>query len=74
MSKLEEQAVDIAKKQILIKLAEDEPYLFGEDGVYHKVKQLQNGEIQFTLRIKDSFVTDLVMTEVKRFVFKRNGK
>ena len=55
-----QQAIEIAKKQILEKLAKEEPYLFGEGGLYHQVKSSPNGKKTFTIWIKDGFVTDLI--------------
>ena len=75
MTDLEKKAIDIAKREVLRKLADEEPYLFGDNGLYHQMHnykaQLYNGVIAVQLRVKDGFVTDIVLTETKRFVFKK---
>jgi len=71
MSTLEEKAIEIAKRQILEKLAAEEPWIFGEHGIYHVAKTMKNGELQFTVRVYEGSVTDLVTTEVKRYTYKK---
>ncbi len=69
---VEKDAIEIAKREVLIKLAKEEPYLFAEPhGLYHLLKQFSNGVVSVEIRVKDGFVTDLVVTENKRYVFKK---
>lgn len=70
-----EAAIEIAKKQILDKLAFDDPWIWEEPhGVYHQVKSLKDGVLQFSVRVMDGFVTDLVIhSSEKRIPFKRKS-
>lgn len=60
-------AVEIAKREVLIKLAEDEPWIFDEDGgLYHMIKQMPNGKKTFTIHVQDGKVSELILhTSIK---------
>lgn len=60
-------AVEIAKREVLVKLAQDEPWLFSEDGgLYHMIKNMPNGKKTFTIHVQDGQVKEVVIhTSIK---------
>lgn len=59
--------IEIAKRQVLIKLAEEEPWLFAEDtGLYHIAKKMPNGKKTFTIHVVNGKVEEVVIhTSIK---------
>lgn len=63
--------VQEATKAIAKFMAKEKPYLFTIDKM---VTDLNNGEITFTVKVYQGFVTDVVSHgQLKRQVFKRDG-
>lgn len=60
-------AIEVAKREVLIKLAQEEPWLFDEEGgLYHMVKKMPNGKKTFTIHVLDGKVTEVVIhTSIK---------
>ena len=61
------KAIEVAKREVLIKLAEEEPWLFSEpDGLYHVAKKMPNGKKTFTIHVQDGRVKEVVVhTSIK---------
>lgn len=66
-------AIEVAKREVLIKLAEEEPWLFADDtGLYHMIKKMPNGKKTFTLAVQDGQVTEVsIHTSIKHNYKKR---
>lgn len=66
------RAIEEAKREILKKLAEDDPWLFDpENGLYHIAKKMPNGKKTFTIHVKDGFVEEVVVHTNQKTTYKK---
>ncbi len=67
-------SIEIAKREVLIKLAEEEPWLFeDETGLYHLVKKLGSGKKTFTIHFKNGHVEEVVIHTNVTHRYKKAG-